>query len=146
MLYGRRGCNILLGTYVDILPDGTELWLDGGHNPQGGEVLAEWLKERADRPVYLICGMIKGKDPAYFLKPMAPYVTQLYAVAIPNDPQAQPPEKIEAAAKSVRINAVCAGSVENALKTIAGHAKTPATICICGSLYLAGKVLAANNH
>ncbi|MDE3038326.1 MAG: bifunctional folylpolyglutamate synthase/dihydrofolate synthase, partial [Pseudomonadota bacterium] len=52
------------GGYIDILPPGIELWLDGGHNPQGGEVLAAWLQGRAGCQTYLVCGMTNNKDMA----------------------------------------------------------------------------------
>ena len=133
------------GGYIKVLPEGMELWLDGGHNPQGAEVLAAWLKERAIQNVYMICGMIKGKHPAAYLMFLAPYITELYAIAIPGELQTRRPEEVEAAAKAVGIKATAAPSIENALQTIAGHAKTPSIVCICGSLYLAGKVLAAGN-
>lgn len=130
------------GRYRDILPEGIELWLDGGHNPQGGQVLADWLATQK-KDIYLICGMVGGKDAGGFLKPSVPYVKQLYAITIPQEPQSQPAAKVAAAAVSVGIEAHAAPSVEQALQTIATQ-KTPAIVCICGSLYLAGKILATN--
>ena len=47
--------------YNKLLPENIALWLDGGHNPQGGEVLGNWLAEQAKtHDIYLICGMMKG--------------------------------------------------------------------------------------
>jgi len=132
------------GGYIELLPKGVELWLDGGHNPQGGEVLGAWMKER-NLPVYLICGMIKGKDATAYLKHLAPHITEFYAIAIPGELQTRKAQEVEEAAKSIGIPAVSSPSIENALQTVAGRAKTPAIVCICGSLYLAGKVLAAGN-
>jgi dihydrofolate synthase/folylpolyglutamate synthase len=137
--------NLTHGKYRDLLPEGVELWLDGGHNPQGGEVLGKWLKERNIPNVYFICGMIRGKDPTAFLKSLKPYATELYAVPITGENLSRPPVEVETAAKSLGIQSFSSPSVENALQTIATHAKTPAIVCICGSLYLAGKVLAAGN-
>src|SRR5690606_4236911 len=53
------------GTLVDLAPEGAEIWLDGGHNPGAGLVVAEALveqEERLPRPLFLICGMINTKD------------------------------------------------------------------------------------
>lgn len=136
---------ITQGKFARALPSGVELWLDGGHNPQGGEVLAKWLSQQAGMDIYLICGMGKGKDTRAYLAPIAPYVKGLYGIAIPSEANSQSAADIESAAKAAGINALAAPSLENALQTIIAHAKTPALICICGSLYLAGKVLAANN-
>ncbi len=131
------------GAYASMLPSGMELWLDGGHNPAGGDVLAQWIKEQG-KPCYLICGMSRNKDTAGYLRPLMPHVDMLYAVAIPEESQSQPPEQICMAAGSVGLQAEAFPTIEKALQTIAGHGKTPAIVCICGSLYLAGKVLAAN--
>ncbi|MDE3060716.1 MAG: bifunctional folylpolyglutamate synthase/dihydrofolate synthase [Pseudomonadota bacterium] len=134
---------ITRGRYRDMLPPGIDLWLDGGHNPQGGEVLGEWLKEQ-EKPIYLICGMIRGKEVGAYLKFLAPYAAELHAVAIPGEAQSRKPEEIEKAAAELGMAAYSAASIEKALQTIAQRARTPALICICGSLYLAGKVLTAN--
>lgn len=132
------------GALVKLLPKGLELWLDGGHNPQGGQVLADFFRERGFAGVHVVCGMVKGKDTAAYLDPMAPYVRELHAVAIPGEEQSQPAEQVQMAARHAGLKAFSAPSVEKALQTIAAHAKTPGIVCICGSLYLAGKVLAAN--
>ena len=129
-----------------ILPPGIELWLDGGHNPQGGEILAQWLIERNIKDIHLICGMVKGKDSAAFLKTLAPQVNKLYAITIDGEPQSQSAQQLQQTAQEVGIDAVSSPNLENALQTIAHHAKTPSIVCICGSLYLAGRVLAANEE
>ena len=134
------------GRLANILQPGIELWLDGGHNPQGGEVLAAWLRERNMKNVVLICGMLKNKDSGAYLKLLAPYVGKLYAVAIEGESQGQSAEQLQKTALNCGIEAVTASGIENALQTIACHAKTPTIVCICGSLYLAGNVLAANGE
>lgn len=132
------------GKLAALLPEGTELWLDGGHNPQGGEMLARWFASRGDVEIHVICGMVKGKETGAYLASMAPYIKQLYAIAIPQEELSQPPEQVLMAAQEAGIRAEVAASMEKALQTIGSRAKTPAIICICGSLYLAGRVLAAN--
>jgi len=132
------------GHYVDILPKGIELWLDGGHNPHGAKALSQWFSAHRIKEVHLICGMVRGKDTGEFLRILAPNVTKLYAIAIPGEPLSQSAGDIEQSAVSAGIVAVNAGTIEKALQSIAAHAKTPAIVCICGSLYLAGKVLAGN--
>ena len=136
----------LTGWYADLLPDGMELWLDGGHNPQGAQILAQWFESRGIKKIHAICGMVKDKDAGGFLKILAPYIAQLYTVTIPDEPLCMPAEQLEMVAKHAGITADSMPSVEKALQTIAERAKTPAIVCICGSLYLAGKVLAANGE
>ena len=132
------------GRLVDILPEGIELWLDGGHNAEGGEVLAAWLAQRNVPNVYLVCGMVEGKDSAAYLKPMSPLVKTLHSVTIDGEKTSQPAAKLQKTASGVGIQSFVSTDIENALQTIAQRAKTPAIVCICGSLYLAGKVLALN--
>jgi dihydrofolate synthase/folylpolyglutamate synthase len=129
--------------YNRQLPAGFDLYLDGGHNPQGGQMLANWAQKQSGRDVYLVCGMLKNKDAKAFLTPIAPHVKALYAVEIEGESMSRTASDVQGVAKSLHIEAQTAPSVEIALQTIAQHVKTPATVCICGSLYLAGKVLAA---
>jgi dihydrofolate synthase / folylpolyglutamate synthase len=129
--------------YTKYFTVGVELILDGSHNPQGGETLAKWFAgKRAERKIYAVCGMLKGKDCKNFLKHLTPYLEELVAVTIPKDPNALPADAIAQAAQELGMGASVAPTIENALQSLAERVKTPAIICICGSLYLAGKVLA----
>lgn len=129
--------------YCKMLPANMELWLDGGHNPQGGQVLAKWLEGQAgSKKIYLICGMIKGKDMKEFLRYLAPYAEFLCSAIIREEANSQTAEAVAEAAQAVGIKAQAAASIEKALQTTIEKAKDQAAlICICGSLYLAGKVL-----
>ncbi len=132
------------GPLVATLPAGWELWLDGGHNPAAGEVLGETAKGWGDRPIHLIVGMLNTKDAAGFLAPLARYARTLHAVTIPREENPHPAGQIVAAARSIGIAAREAGSVEAALRDIVGRAGPPGRVLICGSLHLAGVVLAEN--
>lgn len=122
---------------------GAEIWLDGGHNPAAGNALAAHLKTLADRPTYLICGMLNTKDIAGYLRPLAAVAQGLTAVSIPGEANTLPADQTAAVAVSVDLPADTAPSVEAALAKIL--ADTPAArVLICGSLYLAGNVLQQN--
>jgi dihydrofolate synthase / folylpolyglutamate synthase len=129
----------------DVRPD-CEVWLDGGHNPAAGEVLARAvadLEERAPRPLALIVGMMGQKDAAGFLQPFAGLARQVVTVPVPG--AHLPPVKPEAlanVARAVGHNATAAESVKQALEIAARTTEGPLRILICGSLYLAGHVLA----
>ena len=131
------------GPLVNALPEGAELWLDGGHNPGCGEVLAEAAAGWRDRPLDLVVGMLKTKDAAGFLAPLAPHARRLYAVTIPGEENPLPAEAIVAAARQVGLPAQSAPSVANAIAEIAAEGDRP-RVLICGSLHLAGRVLAEN--
>jgi dihydrofolate synthase/folylpolyglutamate synthase len=131
------------GPLVDRLPDGIELWLDGGHNPDAGAALARSFAAWRDRPLRLVLGMRDTKDPAGFLEPLAAHVAGVPTVTIPGDAHAVP------AARLVEIAAACglaAAPAADVAAAVAAHAAAggPARILICGSLYLAGTVLADN--
>ncbi|GAB1361932.1 hypothetical protein MASR1M32_11680 [Rhodobacter sp.] len=120
-----------------------ELWLDGGHNPAGGEALAATLARLPARETHLICGMLNTKDVRGYMRPLAAHAAKLWAVSIPNEPNTLPAETTRDSARDVGLSAEAAGSVAEALRQIvAGNPQ--ARVLICGSLYLAGQVLQEN--
>lgn len=123
---------------------GVELWLDGGHNPAGGEAVAATLSRMAKRPTHLICGMLNTKDIAGYLRPLAAQAQSLTAVSIPNEVNTLPSAATAEAARKAGFAQVSeAGSVAEALGAIAQD-DPQARVLICGSLYLAGQVLREN--
>ena len=120
-----------------------ELWLDGGHNPAGGEAVAATLARMPKRETHLICGMLNTKDVAGYMTPLMGQVTQLHAVSIPGEANTLPAEVTRDAALAAGIPAVTAPSVAAALADIV-QANPEARVLICGSLYLAGSVLREN--
>ncbi len=130
------------GPLIDAAPE-AELWLDGGHNPAGGEAIAATLKAMPKRPTHLICGMLNTKDIGGYLRPLAPHVTGLHAISIPNEPNTLPAEQTRDAALAAGMQAETAGSAAEALTRITAEDPT-ARVLICGSLYLAGAILREN--
>ncbi|MCV2447916.1 bifunctional folylpolyglutamate synthase/dihydrofolate synthase [Paracoccus sp. DMF] len=120
-----------------------ELWLDGGHNPAGGEAVAATLAAMAKKPTHLVCGMLNTKDVAGYMRPLAGVAQSLTAVAIPGEPNTLPAEETAAAAQSVGLSARTAADALTAVRDLAA-AHPGARILICGSLYLAGQVLREN--
>ncbi|GKY88775.1 bifunctional folylpolyglutamate synthase/dihydrofolate synthase [Sinisalibacter aestuarii] len=120
-----------------------ELWLDGGHNPAAGEMLARVLARLPDRPTHLICGMLNTKDVAGFMRPLAPHAATLTAVSIPGEAATLPAEETARIAAAAGIGSGTAPDVASAIAAItADHPQ--ARLLICGSLYLAGQVLREN--
>jgi dihydrofolate synthase / folylpolyglutamate synthase len=130
------------GPLVDLAP-GVELWLDGGHNPAGGEAIAATLAGMPRRPTHAICGMLNTKDISGYLRPLAPHLAGLHAVSIPGEANTLPAAVTATAARAAGITATEADSVASALADIA-RADPAARVLICGSLYLAGSVLREN--
>lgn len=130
------------GPLVELARE-AELWLDGGHNPAAGKVIAETLRQMPERPTHLICGMLKTKDPAGFLKPLREVADGLTSIAIPGETATLPADETAAAGEKVGFPRHIAESPAEAIRDIvAGDPR--GRILICGSLYLAGSVLKEN--
>jgi dihydrofolate synthase/folylpolyglutamate synthase len=133
------------GPLPTILGQDTELWLDGGHNPAAGDMLADTLagfEEKSPKPVYLVVGMMGQKDALGFLAPFRGLVRGIYTVPIPGAHEApHSQEKLAEIAQSAGMQAIDRDGVVAALQTIAALPKGPKRVLICGSLYLAGHVL-----
>ena len=131
------------GPLADAAPL-AELWLDGGHNPAGGEAIAATLARMSTRPTHLICGMLNTKDIVGYLRPLAARADSLTAVSIPGEANTLPAEQTEAAARTAGFATTAqADSVADALTRIT-RSEPRARVLICGSLYLAGQVLKEN--
>lgn len=137
------------GKLVERAPANAELWLDGGHNPGAGIVVAEAmadLEERAPRPLHLIVGMLNTKDPVGFFGPFAGLARRVHAVPVPHSAAARDPVELATIAAEVGLPTAVAGSVAEAIAAIGAESDPadPPRILICGSLYLAGSVLGEN--
>lgn len=136
------------GTLVASAPRDAEIWLDGGHNPDGGRVIAAALgdlEERVSRPLVVIAGMMGNKDAVGFLANFAGQTRHIIAVKIPDQDNAMEPNVLADAARQLGMRVEIAASVDAALKSVAKLAyEVPPRILITGSLYLAGHVLAEN--
>lgn len=138
------------GPLIDLLPPGTELWLDGAHNAMAGEALAEALKELPPGPTWLVTGVLNTKDATGLLRPLAPLMRQAVCIAIPGEANSLSAAELTQAAQAAGLQAQPADSLAAAMKTVAESIRAdaasaaPARVIITGSLYLAGRVLAEN--
>ena len=133
------------GPLPEILGGDAELWLDGGHNPAAGEMLADTLasfEDKSPKPAYLIVGMMGQKDAAGFLKPFRGLVRAILTVPIPGAHEMpHSAETLAEIARGIGLDAKDTPGVAEALQAIAALPKGQKRVMICGSLYLAGHVL-----
>jgi dihydrofolate synthase / folylpolyglutamate synthase len=124
------------GPLTALLPEGSEVWLDGGHNVDAGLALAKHF-EGEMRRIHLITGMLANKNPAAIIEPLSEKLASITALPVPAH-EHHPPESFGASAKS-------AGDIVEAVR---GLNIDPANeiVLIAGTLYLAGEVLKANNQ
>ncbi len=122
------------------------LWLDGGHNPAAGKVIAGWLSRREEqRPLHIVAAMVKTKDAEGFMAPLLPYAASVQLVEIPDEPMSKESadflEEISALSPSCPVRATTFG--EAIAEFVAANVSSCDILC-CGSLYFAGFVLAKN--
>ncbi|MGH6827619.1 MAG: bifunctional folylpolyglutamate synthase/dihydrofolate synthase [Rhizomicrobium sp.] len=141
------------GPLVKGAPKDSEIWLDGGHNPHGAAAVSRAiadLDEKVDRPLYLICGMLKTKDAVGYLTAFKGLARHVVTVTIPGEPASLGAGALYDAARSAGLDAAPSEDLEDAMMQVAAWARAhpkepPPRILICGSLHLAGRVLAENN-
>ena len=135
------------GALWSLVPADAELWLDGGHNPSAGRVLAQAfsdLNDRHSRPLVLVWGMLNTKDVGSFIERFAGIAARVVTITIPDEENAVSAEALAEAARA-------AGAFGRD-RELARRGPAPGVarrhlrprILICGSLYLAGRVLAAH--
>lgn len=136
---------LLDGILPQLLPDDWELWLDGGHNPHAGRALAAHAATHwRDRPLYGVFGVLDTKDGQGLLTPLAPYLSALYSLTIPDEPRSLDGQIVAELASQCGVHTVRAcHNLKEAITACRVHTG-PARVLICGSLYLAGHVLREN--
>jgi dihydrofolate synthase/folylpolyglutamate synthase len=131
------------GPLTRLLPQGSELWLDGGHNPSAARAIAELVQLRFDDrlPLVLVFASLGTKDPKGTLAPFKGLADQVLMLPIDGHDHRDPQDLAELA-RSLGLRAAAFGGLTDALDAVA----QPARVLIFGSLYLAGEALAANGE
>jgi dihydrofolate synthase/folylpolyglutamate synthase len=130
------------GPLLRLLPAGSELWVDGGHNPAAARAVASFARRKfAGRPLHLIFASLSSKDPQGTLTPFQGFATHAHTLPIPNH-DSRKPEDLASLAHELGFEASSHSNLEDALKAI----DEPAPVLIFGSLYLVGEALAANGQ
>jgi dihydrofolate synthase/folylpolyglutamate synthase len=131
------------GPLTRLLPDGSELWLDGGHNPSAARTIAEFVQLRFndDLPLVLVFASLGTKDPKGTLSPFRGLAARVLTLPV-GDHEYRDPQDLADLAKSMGFRAEPHGNLSEALAAL----KAQARVLILGSLYLAGEALAANNE
>jgi dihydrofolate synthase/folylpolyglutamate synthase len=139
--------NLSGGKLAAMLPAGSELWLDGGHNAAGADAVSAAIgemEERVPRPLVLIAGMLNTKSADDFLSRFSGIARHVFGVSPPGE-ASRPASEIITAAESAGIEGEAASGLLDALSRVNDlNLPAPPRVLITGSLYLAGEVLAAN--
>ncbi|HRE60466.1 MAG TPA: folylpolyglutamate synthase/dihydrofolate synthase family protein [Micropepsaceae bacterium] len=141
------------GPLFENVPRGAEVWLDGGHNPHAAAALAQAMadmEEKSPRPLFMVAGMLTTKDASAFFTHFRGLVSHVCTIAVPGEEASYGAGALYDAARAGGLEAAPADDLDDALMQIEARASVlepdspPPRILICGSLYLAGHVLAAN--
>ncbi len=125
-----------------LISDRNELYLDGSHNQDGSKNINDALKELPEKKLCLIVGMINTKDPLSYVSEYD-NLELLTTIAIPDEKNSYSADELKNIFSNNIKNIKQSNSIEEAVKSTA-KAFPDARILICGSLYLAGKVLELN--
>ncbi|HET9810507.1 MAG TPA: folylpolyglutamate synthase/dihydrofolate synthase family protein [Sphingomicrobium sp.] len=131
------------GPLTGLLPEGSELWVDGGHNGAAARLVAEHVRRSwsYDKPLVLLFASLKSKDPAAILRPFAGLAAAVHTLPIA-DHDGRSPGELSTLAESLGFATSSNGALEKAL----GRVSEPSRVLIFGSLYLAGEALKANEE
>ena len=133
-----------VGPLTNLVDDRVRIWVDGGHNGAGGEVLANLIKVNLrNNSVGLIIGMLATKSPEDFIKPLAPHVQNICAIGFD---KAVAFDKMELAQRllAVGIYSKTEDSLSSAIQYLSKEGCK--NVIICGSLHLAGQALSQNDE
>ena len=129
------------GPLVERLPTGSELWIDGGHNPDAARLVADFARAEWSNgpPLTLLFASLTSKDAAATLAPFKGIAARVLTLPIPGH-DSRDPAQLAAIAQGLGFLASPCADLARALAAIA----EPARVLVFGSLYLAGKVLSSN--
>lgn len=132
-----------LGSLQGVLPSGSELWVDGGHNGAAARLVADYVRQSfgPDLPLVLLFASLTSKDPKAMLKPFVGLASEVHTLPIADHDCRSATELCELAG-NLGFTATANDTLEQALR----HVTRPSRVLVFGSLYLAGQVLEANGE
>jgi dihydrofolate synthase/folylpolyglutamate synthase len=130
------------GPLTGLLPMGSELWIDGGHNPSAARAVAAHVRRWPDDlPLVLLFASLTTKDPGATLAPFTGLATKILTLPVRGH-DSRDPADLAALARSLGFDAEQCADLESTLSAF----EAPARVLIFGSLYLAGEALALNGE
>lgn len=108
--------------------------LDGGHNPDGVNALANTLRDAGCHKLTAVLGVLADKSVETMLDVLGPCFGTVYTVT-PQCPRALPAAELARMAKSHFDHVQACESLEEAIQAAAAHGD----FIVCGSLYLASQ-------
>ena len=134
--------NLKKGNLSSYMGNNFEIWLDGGHNLEASNIINKIIEKWDEENVFLVIGMMIGKDPNSFIKKLIKNLSAIFLLPIPDHQYIRPYEIKKIIGKEIKskISIECSLDIKEVLKTIK-KTYSSGKLVICGSLYLAGEVL-----
>ncbi|WP_341760174.1 folylpolyglutamate synthase/dihydrofolate synthase family protein [Candidatus Endowatersipora endosymbiont of Watersipora subatra] len=136
------------GPLINMFPQGSEVWLDGGHNPGAAKVIADFMKElekKERKKLILICGMLKTKDASGYFNEFKCLAKEVLTVSIKSRTSSYNAEELSRIAYKCGLKTLPFPSLYDAMLFIKNHTKREKSrILICGSLYLVNNTMTLN--
>ena len=130
------------GQLFSLINKNNELYLDGSHNSDAACNINQSLISMPKKDLCIIIGMLNTKDPENYIKQFS-NIKEIKTINIPDEENSIPAIELKDKLKLVHNNVSEANSIVEAIKSLSSS-NPDARILICGSLYLAGKVLKLN--
>jgi dihydrofolate synthase/folylpolyglutamate synthase len=113
--------------------------MDGGHNPEGLDMIMRQLELMSYDQLHLVLGFVMEKDPFEMLSNW-PKEARFYLCQA-DIPRAMPLDVLQSAADQLGLNATSYTSVQEALKTAQFSATKNDMVFVGGSLYIVAEVV-----
>jgi dihydrofolate synthase/folylpolyglutamate synthase len=119
---------------------GRTLILDGAHNGEAAEMLAQTLWDQGvEAPMPVVLGMLRGHDSVRFVEPLAPLISVAHICPIAFHRTREPADLVREISGIVP-SAVPHASCEEALGAALSDARPGSPLLVTGSFYLVGEV------
>lgn len=116
------------------------LILDGAHNGEAAEVLAQTLRDQKfEAPMPIVMGMLQGHDAARFVRPLAPSISVAHICPIAFHRTREPSDLIREI-RDIVPSVVSHASCKEALGAALNDARPGSPVLVTGSFYLVGDV------
>ena len=121
------------------LARGQRVLLDAAHNPEGARALRSYLATWHPECPALVVGLMRDKDADAILRELLPVTSAVIATA-PDTPRAMPASELAARVRVLDSHRpiTVSANVRTALDTALAQSRT---VCVAGSIFLAGAVL-----
>lgn len=124
----------------EVISNEPLLIVDGGHNPQCIEALAQNIKDYlSDRKVIALTGVLADKDYEEMYQPIFPYISEFVCITPPS-PRRLEAEKLAAYIQKAGKKATACVNIKEALELALQLAGEDGAVVCFGSLYSIGEI------